>query len=219
MMKYKMEQGFTIIEAMLAMTFLSAIMVFTVVIFGQLIDTYARGQALIQINQTVRELNDDLARGLQYAKPSSFQQKKYDEEGGAICSDGKAYVWMIGGSQTDYLSNNIQAHMVRINDNTGEYCRKQSFADVKNSLTGINTSTENNAILLGTQASILNANVIVPTSQDPELVKLKFIITTAGNDYMAKKDENSNDYTCFNTKHQTACAFGEFNATIYMRGV
>jgi type II secretory pathway pseudopilin PulG len=84
MIRKTREEGFTIVELMLAMALLAFIVVFTLTVLMQLVTTYNRGLTLTQINQATRELDNDIAKGFQFLSPQAVTVSIFDKDGKVI---------------------------------------------------------------------------------------------------------------------------------------
>ncbi len=86
------QRGFTIIELMLAMAFLTFVLLFVSLSMVQMLRGYDKGVTIKQINQAGRTLTEDLARSVRTA--SSTQEVITDKvDLGVICVGNIAYVW------------------------------------------------------------------------------------------------------------------------------
>jgi prepilin-type N-terminal cleavage/methylation domain-containing protein len=99
-MNSQKERGFTIVELLLALSLLSFIMVFALVILTQLIATYNKSLTLTQINQAIRQLDNDVAKGLRFVSPATFKAYQFGRDGGQIqYADDRVIAW----SHADYV--------------------------------------------------------------------------------------------------------------------
>lgn len=96
------QQGFTLIELALAITFIGALLVFSTVIIVQSIAIYNKGIAVKQMNQMGRSLVDDLGRLSNNA--STIEALDDNGKAGYLCigqpgdANTRAYIW----SSRDY---------------------------------------------------------------------------------------------------------------------
>ncbi|MES2631123.1 MAG: prepilin-type N-terminal cleavage/methylation domain-containing protein [Patescibacteria group bacterium] len=94
----KKQQGFTLIELMLAMTFIAVLLLAIAMTIIQVGAIYNKGTTLRDINQTSRDISDDLRRSISAAgiiKPSKdyILTPTADPAGGRFCLGQFSYVW------------------------------------------------------------------------------------------------------------------------------
>lgn len=106
--------GFTIIELMLAMTFLSILLLAIAMLTMQMTDIYTRGSTLRQVNTVGSEISNDLQRGIQGSSSMTLAASDECDElpgnnnsfvlhapgckptGGRLCLGSYSYVWNLG---------------------------------------------------------------------------------------------------------------------------
>lgn len=219
-MKKRDEAGFTITELMFAMTFIAFIMLFTVMVLLQLMSIYNKGIAMAQINQTGRQLADDMKSEVRFAPPSTAV---YNEAARRLCVGGSSYLWNTeadreGNKVKNYFSSGDSAvqsetrlGIVRIADQDKIYCT------TTNKMPAINQTDM--TILAGRNIGILEFKVEIPDPNDMKdsFIKIHMVLSTSGSN-KPEKDASGN-WKCFSGGSSNPyCAFGEFNNTVYMRG-
>jgi prepilin-type N-terminal cleavage/methylation domain-containing protein len=109
----KSKKGFTMVELMMAMTFVAILVVAITVLVMNIQGIYRRGVAMREVNSTSRSIVDDITRAIAGA-PSTADTAHAVEfingtrvEGGVFCSGFYSYIW----KQADFLWN--------AGDNTG----------------------------------------------------------------------------------------------------
>lgn len=125
-------QGFTIIELMLAMAFVTALLLAIAYSIIQIGSIYNRGLTLRDVNQTGRALNDELSRAVNAAAAFDPATSYFThEDGGRFCTGQVSYLWNYpdgitrNGSQViryTNLTDTIQ--MVKVPDTGGAYCAR-----------------------------------------------------------------------------------------------
>lgn len=93
----KQHQGFTIIELMLAMTFVSMLLLAIAMTVIQIANIYNRGLILKSVNETSRTIGDELTSAMRTSSVFSLDAdtNRYVEEawGGRLCLGQYSYVW------------------------------------------------------------------------------------------------------------------------------
>ena len=97
------QQGFTLIELMLAMTFVSFLLIGIAMSIIQISTIYNKGTTVKEINQSSREINDDLRRNISAAGPLDLAKSyvldpasattEQDASGGRLCLGSYSYIW------------------------------------------------------------------------------------------------------------------------------
>lgn len=134
------KKGFTLIELMLAMSFISVLLIAIAMTVIQISNIYNRGLTLKEVNQAGRSLTSELHRSV--ALSSSFpiigDDSKFIKQawGGRLCLGQYSYIWNYGttlaGTPADGLSNvyasgsTKKVRFVKALDSTGEYCSDSS---------------------------------------------------------------------------------------------
>ncbi len=202
-MKKQRETGFTLVELSLAMTFLAFIMVFVVVVLIQIMNIYNKGIAMTQINQTGRQVADDLNSSVRFATPGSVT---YLAANNRLCTGQVSYLWNIDGGTTNTFSDNSAIGVVRIRDSVSDYCND---VNLKPSLTNTNVT-----VLSGPSVGILEFTV----DTAPSFIRINMVLSTSGNN---KPVYSSGKWSCLGSGGSGSnpyCAFANFDNTIYMRG-
>lgn len=117
--------GFTLVELMLAMVFISMLLLaiaFTVIRIG---DIYNRGATMKSVNQSGRSIVDDMRRTIGSSRPFDLTTH-YSEARGRLCTGTYSYIWNSDTAATpnQYESpdNDTPLKFVRVRDNGARYC-------------------------------------------------------------------------------------------------
>jgi prepilin-type N-terminal cleavage/methylation domain-containing protein len=109
-MSHNSKSGFTLIELMLAMTFISVLLIAIAMTTIQISTIYNRGITLREVNQVGRSVSDDLRRSIASSTPFDVTPKtdnsaetassKYvvRDGGGRLCIDNYTYAWNYGSA-------------------------------------------------------------------------------------------------------------------------
>lgn len=95
-------KGFTLIELMLAMTFISILLVAIAVTIIQISNVYNRGITLKEVNQAGRSLSNELQRSITSGSPFMIEEgdgsryRKQEDWGGRLCVGQYSYIWNYG---------------------------------------------------------------------------------------------------------------------------
>lgn len=207
--------GFTIIELLLSMAFLSILLLVVVSVTMHTMRIYNKGLTIKQINQAGRSIVEDIARSARQASPDSVSLAAINQ--GRLCVGGLVYAWnepeVVGDTN---ISSNVfssgspaQIDIVRLVDPTSPpaYCQDSTLSFDRNS--------ERLSVLSSGYARLLN--VQAHTSDDGRLLHLKFSITSTGEDKPVKV---GTEYQCPTSEAALAgsfCAIANFETSVYLR--
>jgi prepilin-type N-terminal cleavage/methylation domain-containing protein len=136
------QQGFTLIELMLAMTFIAILLVAITMTIIQISNIYNRGITLKEVNVAGRSIASELQRSVAASSTVDISASagKYIQQGGAtkwggrLCLGQYSYVWNYGlalktndpnGSSLNTYSVNPAANLIKfikVRDSNGAYC-------------------------------------------------------------------------------------------------
>lgn len=136
-------KGFTLVELLLAMSFISALLVAIAVTVIQISGTYNRGITLKEVNQAGRSLSNELQRTITSGAPFSIESGpggRYivqDDWGGRLCTGQYSYIWNFGQAlnnndpSSDRLNVYVddassQIRFVKVLDPSAAYCIEPS---------------------------------------------------------------------------------------------
>lgn len=144
-MNHGARRGFTIIELLLAMTFVAMLLLLIAATVIQISNIYNKGMTLRDVDQSGRTLTDDIRRTISESLPfraeTNFVQQRYpgsDEnnpDGGRLCTGRYTYVWNYGKTLANtemppinvYTTGEEVIRFVRVKDNNGAYCREENL--------------------------------------------------------------------------------------------
>lgn len=224
----KSTRGFTLIELMLAMTFLGALVLFGTLAIVQSLSIYNKGVAMKQIDQIGRTLIDDINR---LSGSSSAANLKIGSNGAAgyMCltpagtNDIRAYVWSEAKGEVSgtypagvysYMSPSAPSviSLAKTNEGVsgGAYCSLPAGPGHTNIPSGDITP------LVNSQVRILSTTV----RDDPANATLKritFHIGTAGDvtNTPVTYDAANDVWSCEGGNLGNFCAIGKFETVIY----
>lgn len=132
-MNHAAKRGFTIIELMLAMSFISVLLLAVAMTVIQIGVTYNRGMALKDVNQSARDIGADVRRNLSSAESIAVDTDYITTPaGGRLCLGSYSYIWNTGKALGDNSTNVAwygndsdhvrQIRFVKIPDSAKIYC-------------------------------------------------------------------------------------------------
>jgi hypothetical protein len=137
-MNHNKKTGFTLVELMLAMSFLSVLLLGIAMSVIQISNIYTHGLTLKEVNQTGRQISNELKHGISQSAPFAAPGTKYISQpwGGRLCVGQFSYIWNYGsvlndstadGSNSNIYSDSVsKIRFVKVLDNSGEYCKTPS---------------------------------------------------------------------------------------------
>ena len=221
-------KGFTLIELMLSMTFLSVLLLAIAMTVIQIGNIYNRGLILKEVNQTGRTLSTELKTSINQstAFPINYPTvgTKYIQStwGGRLCLGQYSYIWNYGATLNNRTANATNSNVytgnpatkirfIKVADPTGVYCTLPSQPT-------INPTGAVELLAAGTRDLVLHAFTINfdPAASDTltgqRLYTISFVVGT--NDLT---ELNANADTCLAPSQQASnivyCAVNEFNIT------
>lgn len=145
-------KGFTIVELMIAMAFISLLLLAIAGIVMQLGSIYNKGVTLKSVNQAGRSIVADMKQTVAEGQPfdvtidsSGYQPQRHDGiaastdyDGGRLCTSSYSYIWNIGkhidpndpSSQRNKYQGSDSTkplRFIRIRDDGGQYCRSDKL--------------------------------------------------------------------------------------------
>jgi prepilin-type N-terminal cleavage/methylation domain-containing protein len=118
----KNQSGFTLIELVLAMAFISMLLLAIALTVLQISETYNRGLTLKEVDQASRTISDDLSRDITNTPTFSLQSgsNHYVTQawGGSLCLGRYSYVWNFGKALSTYSAGQTTSINL-LNDSNG----------------------------------------------------------------------------------------------------
>lgn len=128
----KMHKAFTAVELIIALAFISSLLLIVAVTVIQISNMYSRGITIKAVNQAGTTISTDLQKSIETSMPFSVDvsstQYVRDNQGGRLCLNTYSYIWNYGnalnaGTATNkYASGNLPIRLVKIRDPGGSYC-------------------------------------------------------------------------------------------------
>ena len=137
-MNHVKQNGFTLIELMLAMTFISVLLVAIAMTTIQVSNIYNKGLTLREVNQAGRAVSEELQRNIASAVPFEADPTKANTKyivrdgGGRLCIGRYTYAWNYGSAlkggagapaiYNEYSDNATPIRFVKVSDSGGSLC-------------------------------------------------------------------------------------------------
>jgi type II secretory pathway pseudopilin PulG len=141
------EKGFTLIELVLAMSFISMLLIAIAMTTIQLTNIYTHGITLREVNQAGRSIADELQRNIASSSPfdvtprdATHPDSKYviQADGGRLCLGRYSYIWNYGeniaaGSAniSNRYDNNEVIRFAKVPDAGGNLCKNPETSPIK----------------------------------------------------------------------------------------
>jgi type II secretory pathway pseudopilin PulG len=138
------DSGFTIVELLMAMAFVSVLLVVITLTVIQISNTYNKGLTMRAVDQAGRAISADIRQTLSQGQPidvastghlcrqtanGGCTQNTGDVEAGRLCTGQYSYIWNLGTSINSTNPPNIykvnktnRIHFIRVRDGGSQYC-------------------------------------------------------------------------------------------------
>lgn len=207
------QQGFTLIELMLAMTFIAMLLVAIALTTIQISNIYNKGITLREVNQAGRSVSDELQRTISSATPFDVTPKTQSANapasryivdpnggGGRLCLGNYTYAWnygraLVGGTGAPEVLNKYggsasgtEIRLVRVSDAGGLLCTTSSTT----TLPTIQKDKATDLLSTGDRDLALHSFSIKRTSDEPStgqsIYSISMIIGTNDRQQLATND-------------------------------
>jgi len=191
-------RGFTLVELMLAMGFVSALLIAISMTVIQIGNIYNRGITLKEVNQTGKALSVELQNEISQTAPFSLkpdeghyvvQPASGPALGGRLCLGSYSYIWNYGsvvktGSLNQYEAPNsaIQLRFVKVGDVNSLYCVKSVSGTYKAVVLAdaieLLTSDSNQLDLAVHKFDIESSSAVTDSKTGQQLYNIDFMLGT-----------------------------------------
>lgn len=208
------KDGFTLIELMFAMAFVAFLMVFIVTSIVQIMRIYNKGLAIRDINQSGRQLAEDMTRSLRYSNAVQFSKNGYQAANQRICANGVTYAWNIETAPGVFTTTNkytapdtaAQINFIRVDDKGGLLCNTPAPSIPK----------AQSRDLLSPQLAV--ERLSLSSSEVGRIITVTTLVATQGaNRPLGPGRPTATGFECPVGSDGAFCAFGEFQTTVYIR--
>lgn len=188
-MNHDKRRGFTLIELMLAMTFISILLVAIAMTTIQISNIYNKGITLREVNQAGRAVSEELQRSIASSVPFDVTPKKDDSPatatskyvvrpgGGRLCLGNYTYAWNYGKSLTaspsvppfNKYTDGSLLRFVKVSDPSGALCASPATSIIRANATEMLSS--------GDRDLVVHSFDIVETSNDPDVSQAVYAVS------------------------------------------
>ncbi|HSW81234.1 MAG TPA: prepilin-type N-terminal cleavage/methylation domain-containing protein, partial [Candidatus Saccharimonas sp.] len=102
MTQHANQTGFTLVEMLFALAFMAFLLIFATTTVIQVMQTYNKGLAVKEINETARATMEDVSRIIKTSSPSSIVTSTTGS--GRVCFGSVSYVWNLQNTTTNQYS-------------------------------------------------------------------------------------------------------------------
>ncbi|HWZ65542.1 MAG TPA: hypothetical protein VNX65_01955 [Patescibacteria group bacterium] len=201
--------GFTIVELMFALTFIGFIMLFTVSATVQIMRVYSKGVALKEINQSARNILEDISR---VARNSDGSAITFLPAQNRICFGSVSYVWNTQANTINKYDDNTPVTMARAGDSSNSLCTITN-PGVPNDPQPHVTKSSSTAIL-SNNVWVQNINLV--QSADKNLVTISVRLSTTGSNQPTDNDP-ALGMVCSGDINGRYCAVSTFSTSVEIR--
>lgn len=224
--------GFTLVELMLSMTFVSILLISIAMLVIQISNIYSRGVTMKSVNQTGQSISSELQTAIsqvsQFELDSSHYYIKYEGSkpvGARLCTGSYSYIWNHGKFMNNVaypnatsLPNkfsgadvNTRIRFVKVSDSGASYCTPDAFGnfpDIKYSDSReLISSAESNLAMYS--FSIVSNSDMKDTLTGQQLYYISYMI---GTDSVALTDDTSSCRPPDDIKSDiNYCSINDFN--------
>ena len=183
------QKGFTLVELMLAMGFISVLLLAIAMTVIQIGTIYNRGMTLKDINQTSRALSDDIRRSVSNSSSISLSTDyRTSSAGGRICLGSVSYIWNYSNALTkaDPLVAKYDKRpaetlrLVRVPDKEKLYCAVKVDGSLANrNIRALDDAQAQELLKSGDKdLAIHQLNLVSqPSAQDPATAQRLYVLT------------------------------------------
>lgn len=225
--------GFTLVELLMAMTFVSMLMLGIAVTVIQISNIYNKGLTMRAVDQAGRAISQDIRQTLAGAEPFNIDTAFHEQSdqgftyGGRLCTGTYSYIWNYGralssenqqAKKNEYDSAGDPIRFIRVRDNGGQYC---AAGNIDNKI-----RKEDNPIELlaaGAEDLALQSFKITQLANDPSLGQaLYHVVVEIGTNNQSTLQQEQTlttlDTSCRppsdNSALQEFCAVNQFDFTV-----
>lgn len=223
-MNHERNKGFTIIELMLAMTFIALLLMAIAMTTIQISNIYNRGITLREVNQAGRSISDDITRTISQSQPfvvdTADPESRYVVKagGGRLCTGRSTYAWNLGTAirggagapaiYNTYITGTTQIRLVKVTDPGGTLCDSPN--------TKITQSASTEMLTSGDRDLVVHVFTVTKGAEDPIIQQTLYSISlTIGTNNAAQLLTNNSACRAPSTGagNEDYCSVNQFDMT------
>lgn len=189
--------GFTLIELLLAMSFIAFLLLFMVSAILQVTKLYVKGSAIRQINQTGRQIIDDVSSTMR-----NNGTPVYIADHNRLCVGNTSYVWNAEGETINAFDGGQTLRLISMQDPGGSICASPDSIIPR----------AGTVDLVGPDITPLRFSV----DQQGRLWGISLVLSTAGGNIATIAASSPTGFSC--APDNQFCALGDFQTSVYSRG-
>lgn len=217
-------RGFTLVELNLAIIFVAMLVVGVAVVVINVTKINQRGVVLKTINQTGREVVDQLRRDITESQIDKVEYIAPVGGVGRLCLGAVSYVFNTAealqgsGTLVQHEASGQPVALMRIDDKDGEWCRQSGGTFIKNEVMALDTAVEllqTDTVQVAVHAMDVKVLTPVAASEAQGLVSFSIVIGTNETDTLeagACKPPTSHQ------SNYDGCAVREFQTVVRSNG-
>jgi type II secretory pathway pseudopilin PulG len=198
------DRGFTIIELMLAMMFVSMLLLGIALTVIQIGNVYNKGLTMKAVDQAGRSIANDMRLVISESQPivldSALKEQRYPNsdpnspDGGRFCTGQFSYIWNYGKSIdrpiNKYALGDDVVRFARVKDNGAEYCAQPNKPVLQQDATEL--------LAAGDRDLAIQSFSIIPVASDPTVGQAiyRIIMEIGTNNQGAIQKLSTQDTSC-----------------------
>jgi type II secretory pathway pseudopilin PulG len=191
MTKNSKQTGFTVIELILAMGFITALMLGIALAVIQVATTYNKGVTLTEVNQAGRTLSTEVSGAIsQSGKFDVTQHFRSTSTGGRICTGQYTYMWNYARA----LEDNELAQLTHFDGSTEPIY----FAKVKDPdqlYCQMSSDTQYAALIIATEDAVDSSELLKPGERDLKVYQFNVALAENGQDALSGQEMYAASFT------------------------
>jgi len=120
------QTGFTLVEMLFALAFMAFLLIFATTTVIQIMQTYNKGLAVKEINQTARSTTEDMTRIIKASNPSAIVTSPLTNSPSTskarVCFGSISYVWNFTNATLNKYTDGTRINFARVNDPGSSLC-------------------------------------------------------------------------------------------------
>lgn len=200
------KRGFTLVELMFAMAFLSVLLIIALMSSLGIMRTYSKGLVLKQVNQSGRAISAEVQRSLRSSQPPLNTEIVAS---GRMCLGAYSFVWSTGGQEPILYDDGERVGFAKVSDPSGNMCGENRPVVPRDNAVELLAAQEIATI------AMQSASLAAAPSYDGQYL-YNFTFTIGTDDETLLTDDRE---ACRADADQQYCALNRFRVTATTRGI